>query len=40
MFEPGYRLSFSGVNSAISFNINTLSKVKNQYPQKWMPIFL
>lgn len=40
MFEPGYRLSFSGVNSAISFNINTLSKIKNQYPQKWMPIFL
>jgi hypothetical protein len=38
LFEPGHKLSFNGVNAAISFNLSTLSKIKNHYPQKWMPI--
>ena len=38
VFEAGKKNSFSNVKSAISFNISTLSKIKNQYPQKWMPL--
>jgi hypothetical protein len=38
LFEAGRKISFKNVDRAISFNISTLNKIKNQYPQKWMPI--
>lgn len=38
LFEAGRKISFKNVSKAICFNISTLNKIKNQYPQKWMPI--
>jgi hypothetical protein len=40
LFEAGQKIVFKNVNKAISFNLSTMSKIKNQYPQKWMPILL
>jgi hypothetical protein len=38
LFEAGRKFSFKNISKAISFNVSTLNKIKNQYPQKWMPI--
>jgi hypothetical protein len=38
LFDASKKYSFKNVSSAISFNISTLSKIQNQYPQKWMPL--
>jgi hypothetical protein len=38
LFEAGRKFYFKNISKAISFNISTLNKIKNQYPQKWMPI--
>lgn len=40
LFEAGCKISFSGINEGITFSLSTLSKIQNQYPQKWMPIIL
>lgn len=38
LFESGAKTEFVGIETGISFNITTLSKLQSQYPQKWMPI--
>jgi len=38
LFDASKKYSFKNVSSAISFNISTLSKIQNQYPQKWIPM--
>ena len=40
IFESGRRTEFKGISKAISFNIASLNKLKDQYPQKWMPIII
>jgi hypothetical protein len=40
IFEAGRRTEFKGILKAISFNISNLSKLTNQYPQKWMPMII
>lgn len=39
-FEASRKTIFKNVESAISFNVTTLSKLEGQYPQKWMPIII
>lgn len=40
VFESGADIQFKNVEKAISFNLSTLSRIPDQYPQKWMPILL
>jgi hypothetical protein len=38
IFDASKKYSFSNISAGISFNISTLSKIQQQYPQKWMPL--
>lgn len=38
LFESGYKISMNEVSKCIPFSLSTLSKIKNHYPQRWMPI--
>lgn len=40
VFESGADIQFKNIEKAISFNLSTLSRIPDQYPQKWMPILL
>lgn len=40
MFESNAKIQFHNISKSISFNISNLSKIRGQYPQKWMPLIL
>jgi len=40
VFESGVDIQLRNIEKAISFNLSTLSRIPDQYPQKWMPILL